>query len=176
MIQPCLFCSGDAGEPGHYTRCDGRQGAQEAAAAVFFDGETYEAALDRDRLRRQLERVLRVMADHDWHTLHEIAAVTGGDPEASVSARLRDLRKERFGSRLVSRRRRGYELAGLFEYRLEPTTRHEIPASRTSWREGDRVVVVTIGAHCIDEAWPWWWAPRAPGAAAPRPTPVAAAG
>ena len=34
--------------------------------------------------------------------------------------------------------------------------RCEIPRCRCSWREGERTVVVTIGAHSIDEAWPWW--------------------
>jgi|SoiMethySBSTD1v2_1073268.scaffolds.fasta_scaffold397627_2 hypothetical protein len=32
MWQPCLYCSGDAGEPDHWKRCDGRQGYIEAAA------------------------------------------------------------------------------------------------------------------------------------------------
>lgn len=54
------------------------------------------------------------MKDGSWHTLPEIAAGTG-DPEASISARLRDLRKPRFGSYVVDRRRRSQ---GLFEYRL----------------------------------------------------------
>jgi hypothetical protein len=30
-MQPCLFCGGDASEPDHRLRCDGRQGAIEAA-------------------------------------------------------------------------------------------------------------------------------------------------
>jgi hypothetical protein len=35
-------------------------------------------------------------------------------------------------------------------------TRHEIPPSRRSWREGDRTVVVYMGAYCFDEDWRWW--------------------
>jgi hypothetical protein len=31
--QPCLFCGGDASEPDHLLRCDGRQGQREAADA-----------------------------------------------------------------------------------------------------------------------------------------------
>lgn len=31
-MQPCLFCGGDASEPAHRQRCDGRQGKIEAAA------------------------------------------------------------------------------------------------------------------------------------------------
>lgn len=43
------------------------------------------------------------MADGKWRTLQEISEITG-DPEASVSARLRDLRKFEHGSNTVSRR------------------------------------------------------------------------
>ncbi len=35
-------------------------------------------------------------------------------------------------------------------------TRYEVPVSETSWRVGDRIVRVYLGAHCVDEAWPWW--------------------
>jgi hypothetical protein len=42
-----------------------------------------------------------------------------------------------------------------------PFRRFDIPFARWSWREGDRTVVVEIGAHSLDESWPWWrpWAP-----------------
>lgn len=79
-----------------------------------FHGETYEPERDRDRLRAQLNRVREVMSDEEWRTLGMIAALTG-DPEASVSARLRDLRKPQHGSRTVERR---YLARGLWEYRL----------------------------------------------------------
>jgi hypothetical protein len=84
---------------------------------TYFSGATYEAVHDRDRLAAQLERVRRLMQDGEWRTLFEIEAATG-DPVQSISARLRDLRKERFGSHTVNRRRRGPERYGLFEYRL----------------------------------------------------------
>lgn len=83
-------------------------------AAVRFDGQTYEHSKDSSRLAAQMNRVRELMADGHWRTLAEIEAVTG-DPQASVSARLRDLRKERFGQHTVERRRRG---PGTFEYRL----------------------------------------------------------
>ena len=57
-----------------------------------FHGETFEEAKDGQRLRSLLERVRALMADGRWRTLHEISSLTGGS-EASVSARLRDLRK-----------------------------------------------------------------------------------
>lgn len=52
-----------------------------------------------------------------WWTLGEIVAHVGGS-EASVSARLRDLRKKQFGGFIVERRRRGEAKRGLFEYRV----------------------------------------------------------
>lgn len=50
---------------------------------------------------KQLRDVARVMRNHRWHTLVEISRATGWDTQ-SVSARVRDLRKEQFG---------GYEIA-----------------------------------------------------------------
>jgi hypothetical protein len=62
------------------------------------------------------------MLDECWRTLDEIAAVTG-DPTASISAQLRHLRKPRFGSYIVKKRRRGDLSLGLYEYQvLKPRT------------------------------------------------------
>ncbi len=117
----CRFC-GDPVEPDdllHLLRCDGRQGAAEAEPepAPHFDGETYVPPLDHERLTKQLARVKAVMLDGRWRTLRELADETG-DPESSISARLRDLRKEKFGAYVIERRRRGEGRCGLFEYRL----------------------------------------------------------
>jgi hypothetical protein len=87
-----------------------------------FDGATYEPDQDRDRLSRQLEAVRRLMKDQSWRTLYELRALTGF-PTQSVSARLRDFRKKRFGSHTVNRRRVG---AGLFEYQLVETNREPV--------------------------------------------------
>lgn len=81
---------------------------------VRFDGATYDHGRDARRLAAQHNRVLALMRDGSWRTLAAIAAHTK-DPEASVSARLRDLRKARFGAYKVERR---YVARGLFEYRL----------------------------------------------------------
>lgn len=78
------------------------------------DGRTYVHERDGARLSKQHNRVLAFMRDGGWHTLSEIAEATN-DPEASVSARLRDLRKPRFGSYVVEHR---YVRRGLFEYRI----------------------------------------------------------
>lgn len=82
-----------------------------------FDGPTFDPIHDAARLTGQLERVWTLMRDGQWRTLDEIVAVTGGTT-ASVSARLRDLRKPRFGGYTVARRARGDRQRGLFEYQV----------------------------------------------------------
>ena len=79
------------------------------------DGETFDESHDGIRLNAQMRRVADVMGDSQWRTLREISEVIG-DPEASISARLRDFRKPRFGALVVLRRRRDGK--GLYEYRL----------------------------------------------------------
>ena len=94
-----------------------------------FGGATYDPALDRERLTKQLGRVYHVMQDGGWRTLAEIATDIrlfcghpGGRPphdtEAAISARLRDLRKIRHGAYEVGRRRRGAPSSGLWEYAI----------------------------------------------------------
>ena len=77
------------------------------------DGETYEARFDYERLNKQSRRVYNCMRDGMWRKLSDIAQATG-DPEASISARLRDFRKRRFGGLIVERRR----AQGTWFYRL----------------------------------------------------------
>jgi len=86
----------------------------DAETAPEPDGATYDPVQDRRRLAGQCLKVWAVMRDQDWRTLAELATATGS-PEASVSARLRDLRKPRFGGHVVERRRR---TVGQWEYRL----------------------------------------------------------
>lgn len=81
---------------------------------AYFDGETIDPDLDNSRLGVQFAAVRALMLDGQWRTLADISALAHA-PEASVSARLRDLRKPRFGAKTVERRRRG---EGLWEYRL----------------------------------------------------------
>lgn len=90
---------------------------QDREESPEFDGETYNPALDHERLNKQIGRVYSVMESGRWLSLNEICSMTG-DPPASVSARLRDLRKPKFGAYLVARRPRGDREKGLFEYRL----------------------------------------------------------
>jgi len=81
-----------------------------------FDGSTYDENRDGTRLRVQLESVWTLMKDSNWRTLFDISAHTG-HPEASVSARLRDFRKKKFGGHTVER---AYVSKGLWMYRLHP--------------------------------------------------------
>ena len=82
-----------------------------------FDGETYVQGIDKERLTGQLRRVFDLMQDGQWRTLREIKDVAGGT-DASCSARLRDLRKDKFGAFVVNRRRRGEASKGIHEYQL----------------------------------------------------------
>ena len=80
-----------------------------------FDGETFDNRRDGRRITSQYDRVFNAMQDKEWHTLDWLARKCGGTV-ASVSARLRDMRKRRFGSHTVERK---YEGSGLWKYRFE---------------------------------------------------------
>lgn len=83
----------------------------------WFNGSDYIPAFDDSRLTGQIKRVYSLMIDGKWRTLSEIEQATG-DPQASISAQLRHLRKPRFGSHTVNKDRRGDKNNGLFEYQL----------------------------------------------------------
>ena len=80
-----------------------------------FDGSDYDHSRDTLRLTGQIHRVRECMRDGRWRSLREIAAITG-DPEASVSAQLRHLRKARFGGHVVEKSHMG---EGLYVYRMD---------------------------------------------------------
>lgn len=79
-----------------------------------FGGATYDTQLDGQRLTQQYQRAFDCMADGQWRTLEALASAVGA-PTHSVSARLRDMRKPRYGAHLVERKR---VTGGLYEYRL----------------------------------------------------------
>lgn len=79
-----------------------------------FQGESFDPARDGRRLSKQLDAVRTFMLDGKWHTLSEISEVAAS-PQASVSARLRDLRTPRGGSFIIQRE---YIANGLHQYRL----------------------------------------------------------
>jgi hypothetical protein len=82
-----------------------------------FNGSDYVKEFDQERLTGQLKRVYTLMIDGKWRTLREIESITR-DPQSSISAQLRHLRKDRFGSHTLNKRNRGDRENGLFEYQL----------------------------------------------------------
>lgn len=88
------------------------------APAQAFDGSTYSPQRDHTRLKGQLAKVFDLMGDGEWRTLRQIQNIVGGS-EAAVSARLRDLRKPKYGANEVLRENVG---VGLFRYRLRVTS------------------------------------------------------
>ena len=87
-----------------------------------FGGRTFDVTFDLERLSAQQVRVMAAMSDGKWRTLEEaqtrIKALFGKrDPEASISARLRDIRKFWGEEAMESRRRVEDGVDGLWEYR-----------------------------------------------------------
>lgn len=82
-----------------------------------FNGSDYVHERDAPRLSGQIEKIYNLMIDGKWRTLPEIENATGA-PQASISAQLRHLRKERFGKHTVDKRHRGEAKNGLYEYKL----------------------------------------------------------
>ncbi len=82
-----------------------------------FAGETLDSKRDGARLNRQMRRVYDVMKAGAWRTLDQVSEQASAPP-ASVSARLRDLRKWQFGAFRVERR---HVSEGLHEYRVLPS-------------------------------------------------------
>lgn len=89
-------------------------GSQFIGHSLPFGGYTYIEKRDGARLGAQLQGVFDLMKDGRHRTLAEIAKATGY-PEASISARLRNLRDERFGGHTVNK---VFIVRGLFRYQL----------------------------------------------------------
>lgn len=83
---------------------------------LCFDGPDIDPT-DVPRLATQLERVRAALSDGLWHTLDGLAREANCTTQ-SASARVRDLRKHRFGGHTIERQRvRG--APGVFVYRLQ---------------------------------------------------------
>lgn len=117
-----------------------RESAGQISLEQVRDGVTFDHDRDYARLNAQHIRVYMVMKDERWRSLHDISLLTG-DPEASISARLRDFRKFRFGSHTVERR---HVERGLWEYRL--IWNRDVPRP-----EGDGVEAALFGKRWIIE-------------------------
>lgn len=85
-------------------------------AEIDFDGQTFDQHKDGERLTGQLSSVHAVMSSGQWRTLAEIRELIGVGTETGISARLRDLRKPKFGGFVVESRRRND--SGCWEYRV----------------------------------------------------------
>ena len=92
-------------------------GVQSNLFEPHFNGPDYIPKSDFERLSGQICRIYHLMKDGKWRTLTDIQNETK-DPQASISAQLRHLRKERFGSHTINKQRVGDEKQGLFEYQL----------------------------------------------------------
>jgi hypothetical protein len=143
--QRCLFCSGDAHEPDHAARCDGRQGHVEATMPppLRFDGDDYVPPRDDPRLTGQYYRIFALMRDQAWRSLPEIERRTGAPP-ASISAQLRHMRKPRFGGHTVNRRYLG---DGLYEYQLVVRVGARVQTVSTAPKHDQDEEAVVVGSH-----------------------------
>jgi hypothetical protein len=87
------------------------------------DGATFDSERDGSRLNRQMRDVWAHMSTGKPYTLDELARLTN-HPEASISARIRDLRKAKHGGHTVERWHLGQ---GVWIYQLVlPTTDAEL--------------------------------------------------
>lgn len=77
-------------------------------------GSDYDEKLDKKRLNTQYDKIFNLMKDGCYRTLQEIS-IALPFPEASISAQLRNMRKE---GHTVLKQRRGEKSKGLFEYKL----------------------------------------------------------
>jgi hypothetical protein len=106
------------------------------APIVEIKGETFDPAEDGERLSQQYERVVEAVKDGEWWTLAALAKAVGS-PEASVSARLRDMRRDAW----IVERRRVPGGNGLHEYRALSPDRVAIQRSWViaAMLDGDRL-------------------------------------
>jgi hypothetical protein len=87
---------------------------EEEKESMTFHGDVYQESTDKVRLSKQLIRVRDAMLDGQWRTFSDISEITG-DPEPSISAQLRHLRRPCFGAYAVDKRKMA---SGLWQYRV----------------------------------------------------------
>lgn len=117
-----------------------------------FDGTTYDHDRDHDRLTSELATVRDRMLASAWLTLAQISAATGY-PEASISARLRDLRKPKFGGFDVQRRHLGN---GVWAYHVSRPSAPDQAAARPMAQAPARPTVSPLRPA---SRWPNWECP-----------------
>jgi hypothetical protein len=87
-------------------------------ASEAFGGATYDPPRDYVRLTGQLLAVFNLMRDGQWRTLAEIKAAGVPGSDSSISARVRDFRKNEYGGHKVESRCRAGTAGCVWEYRL----------------------------------------------------------
>jgi len=85
----------------------------------YADGRTYDPDRDFGRLSHQMRHVWRLLADGNWHTPQEVCNLIGCS-DAAATARIRDLRKPRYGGHVVKSRPRAG--GGTWEYKIGERT------------------------------------------------------
>ena len=86
--------------------------------SLRFNGADYKPERDNKRLAGQLLRIFNAMKSGNKFTLSELERITG-DPQASISAQMRHLRKKRFGGHTLEKEYLG---DGLYQYWLVVNT------------------------------------------------------
>ena len=89
-----------------------------------FSGSDYDQERDSERLSTQMERVRIALSPGHWLTVRQIADRIG-DPENSIQAQLRNLRKKCNGGYIVEK-----EICGngsLYQYRMRERTADDPP-------------------------------------------------
>lgn len=79
-----------------------------------YGGWTFDPVQDLERMGKQYYAVMCLVVDGQWRSLRQISDATGA-PEASVSARLRDIRKD-YGAAAMEAKR-AQEGKGTWLYR-----------------------------------------------------------
>lgn len=86
----------------------------------LFDGRSYEPTRDGDRLNTQLAAVRHILSRGCWETIagirRELDDLGIPSTETSVSSRIRDLRKAKFGAHVIEHK---HIQRGLWAYRME---------------------------------------------------------
>lgn len=126
-----------------------------------FYGAGITTQEDVKRVKGGLKKIYLFVRDGKWHTLRRISAETGV-PEASVSAGLRSLRREKYGAHTIQREHIG---SGLHVYRFVPNPATvadleeqlkvprsvngvRVPIERVGGEPEDRQVPVPVRCEC----------------------------
>jgi hypothetical protein len=93
----------------------------------LFDSGVQLQPADHLRLGKQLDRIHAIVSDGQWYSVPDVRIAIQRrfgvqDPEPSISAQLRNLRKAKFGGLTIERRRVG----NFWEFRCVEVTPHAV--------------------------------------------------